>query len=152
MQNNNIMTITSNDLSILHMSWTKNPFSTFIRVPFLWCPEKAADPVSADDEGLTRGAKRLDLLPCVESRFLTGLCSFFFFWFPHFVLCCSPSSSLTQPAVDLKRNIGSSYYPRLVNSPGRKYYLLHEWTCLFIECHHDAWYFVAPKPSLYVQK
>lgn len=32
--------------------------------------------------------------------------------------------SHSQPALDLKHNIGSSYYPRLVNNPVRKYYLI----------------------------
>lgn len=30
--------------------------------------------------------------------------------------------------------------PGLLTTLPRKYYLIHEWTCLFIECHHDAWY------------
>ena len=73
----------------------------------------------------------------------------FSFWFPHFVLSCSPSGSKlqhTQPALDFKRNIGSSYYPRFVNNPVRKNDLIHEWTCLFIECHHDAWYLLHQSP------
>lgn len=57
-------------------------------------------------------------------------------------------SPVSQPALVLKRNIGSSYYPRLVNKLGRKYYLLHEWTCLFIEMPPWRMVFVALTPTL----
>lgn len=120
-------------------------YSTFICVSSLWRPEKAADPLCADDEDLQRGVKRLDLLSYRESRCLT-VCSLF----GSLAFCSAVpvlgARSHSQPALDLKRNIGSSYYPRLVNNPVRKYYLIHEWTCLFIQCHHDAWYLLHESP------
>lgn len=105
---------------------------TFFCVSFLWCPQKAADPLRTDDENLQRGVERLDLFSYCESR-----CLFLLFLVTELCSQLFSAQGSTQPALDFKRNIGSSYYPRLANSPGRKY-LIHEWTCLFIECHHDA--------------
>lgn len=101
-------------------------YSTFLRVSLLCCPEKPADPVCTDDRDFRRGVESLDLLSYSESRCLS-------FVVHSLVLSCFP-------ALDLEHNIGSSFYPRLVNKPVRKYYLIHEWTCLFTECHHDAWH------------
>lgn len=122
---------------------TKTPsfiqYSTFLCVSFLWCPEKNTDPLFTDDEGLQRGVERLDLISYGESRCLT-VCSLFGCLTFFAAVPLLGARSHTHPVLDLKRNIGSSYYPRLVNNPARKYYLIHEWTCLFVECHHDAWY------------
>lgn len=104
--------------------------STFFRVSLLCCPEKPADPLCTDNRDFQRGVESLDLLSHSETRCLILFGSFTFF----------SAVSLLVPALDLKRNIGSSFYPRLVNNPVRKYYLFHEWTCLFTKCHHDAWH------------
>lgn len=119
--------------------------STFVCWSLLWRPEKAADPLCTDDKGLQRGVVRLDLLSYGECRCST-VCPLF--GSRTFCSAVPPlgARSHLQPALDLKRNIGSSYYPRLVNNPVRKYYLIHEWTCLFIECHHDAWYLWLQSP------
>lgn len=69
--NNMIISLNENKNTIIH-----SVQYTFLRVSFLWCPEKAADPVRTDDEGLQRGVERLDLLSYGESRCLT-VCSLF---------------------------------------------------------------------------
>lgn len=120
-------------------------YRTFFCVSILWRLEKAADALCTDDKALRRGVQRLDLLSCGESRCFT-VCSLFGSLTSFSAVPLLGARSDTPPALDLKRNIGSTYYPRLVKYPVRKYYLIHEWTCLFIECHHDAWYLLHQSP------
>lgn len=83
-------------------------YNTFLCVSLLCCLEKAADPLLTDDRDLKKGVESLDLLSYDESRWSS-------FFFSHFVLSCSPSGCKV-PALDLKRNIGSSFYPRLLTA------------------------------------
>lgn len=81
-----------------------------------------------------------NLFSCGEA----GLTVWYCFWFPHFVLSCSPPGCKFPHTAHagLKRNIGSSYYPRLVNNPVRK--------CLWIDMSvYWRMAFVALKPALY---
>lgn len=112
------------------VSWRKYTSYSFLHSTFQCvslCPEKAAQPSSTDDRDLERELESPELLPYSESRCR----SLRLFLSRHFALSCSPSGCKV-PARDLQRDIGSSFYPRLVKGPVRTYYLFHEWTCLFL--------------------
>lgn len=114
-------------------------YLTLVCLSLLWFPEEAADSLRADDEDLQRVVESLDLLPRLESRFLTVP---FLSGFSHSLLS---SSGGKVPALTtcsgLKAWHRIKLLPQVVEQPPvRRNYLIHEWTCLFIRMSGYLWH------------
>lgn len=127
----------------LYFGKTKNnpltSYLTLVCLSLLWFPEEAADSLRADDEDLQRVVESLNLLPRLESRFLTVP---FLSGFAHSLLS---SSGGKVPALTtcsgLKAWHRIKLLPQVVEQPPvRRNYLIHEWTCLFIRMSGHLWH------------